>query len=348
MSPSALTLQRKDRKTVNGKDLILAGDIGGTKTHLALFSVREGKLQSELKKTFPSKQYPGLEAVVEEFLASPHDSIGGACFGVAGPVVNGTIKTPNLPWIVEVAKIGAILKLHSVALLNDLEAAAYGIVTLAAHEFLCLNQGVARRPANRALIAAGTGLGEATIYDDGHEYHPLASEGGHADFAPRNETEIDLLRYLIKAYGHVSYERVVSGPGLWNIYNFLKDSGRVTEPGWLKEKLAAADDPSVAISQLGLSGESEICANALDIFASVYGAEAGNSALRAKAIGGVYIGGGIAPKIQNKLRDGTFMRAFIDKGRYQEFCSDISVQVILNDETALQGAAYYAALHSRE
>jgi glucokinase len=191
-------------------------------------------------------------------------------------------------------------------------------------------------------------LGEATIYDDGHQYHPLASEGGHADFAPRNETEIDLLRYLIKVYGHVSYERLVSGPGLGNIYNFLKDSGRVPEPSWLKEKLAAADDPSVVISQLGLSGESAICANALDIFASIYGAEAGNLALRAKAIGGVYIGGGIAPKLQKKLGDGTFMRAFIDKGRYRKFCSDISVQVILNDETALQGAAYYATLHGRE
>jgi glucokinase len=333
---------------VNGKDLILAGDIGGTKTHLALFSLRGENLHSELKQTFPSKQYPGLEAVVEEFLASPHDSIGRACFGVAGPVVNGTVKTPNLPWIVETAKIGRVLKLPSVALLNDLEAAAHGILTLEADEFLCLNQGSSRRPANRALIAAGTGLGEATIYDNGREYHPLASEGGHADFAPRNETEIDLLRYLIQAYRHVSYERVVSGPGLWNIYNFLKDSGRVMEPRWLKEKLAAANDPSVVISQLGLSGESEICAVALDLFTSVYGAEAGNLALRAKAIGGVYIGGGIAPKIQHKLRDGTFMRAFIDKGRYQELLSAISVHVILNDETALQGAAYYAAFHSHE
>jgi glucokinase len=333
---------------VNGKDLILAGDIGGTKTHLALFSLHKGKLQAERKKTFPSKQYEGLEAVVEEFLAGPHDSIGRACFGVAGPVVNGTIKTPNLPWIVEGAKIGRILQLRSVALLNDLEAAAYGILTLEPDEFLCLNQGSARRPANRALIAAGTGLGEATIYDNGHAYHPLPSEGGHADFAPRDETEIDLLRYLIQAYGHVSYERVVSGPGLWNIYNFLKDSGRAMEPDWLAEKLAGANDPSVVISQLGLSGEPEICAGALDLFTSVYGAEAGNLALRAKAIGGVYIGGGIAPKIQHKLRDGTFMRAFIDKGRYQELLSGISVQVILNDETALQGAAYYATFHSRE
>ena len=326
-------------------DLILSGDVGGTKTHLALFSQDGNKVKSEFQKTFPSKQYSGLEPVLREFLATAENSIDRACFGIAGPVVEGKITTPNLPWVVDAANVAEELKLPSVSLLNDLEAAAYGIFTLEPDEFLSLNEGVARRPANRALIAAGTGLGEAIIYDDGHNYYPLASEGGHADFAPRDDLEIELLRYLIAKFGHVSYERVVSGPGLLNVYSFLKDRVGLNEPSWFRKKISSARDPSALISQAALAGEPEICVKALDMFVSVYGAEAGNLALKGKAIGGVYVGGGIAPKIQDKLRDGTFMRAFVDKGRYKEFLSPIPVHVILNDQVALRGAAYYAALH---
>ena len=193
------------------------------------------------------------------------------------------------------------------------------------------------------MIAAGTGLGEATLYDDGRDHHPSASEGGHGDFAPKDETQIDLLRYLIKKFGHVSYERVVSGPGIANIYQFLRNGGRMEEPEWLKEKISAAEDISAAISQEAMAGSCAICVKTLDLFVSVYGAEAGNLALRGKATGGVYIGGGIAPKILTKLKDGTFMRAFLDKGRYRELLWDMPVQVILNDQAALQGAAFYAA-----
>jgi glucokinase len=202
---------------------------------------------------------------------------------------------------------------------------------------------VSERRGNKVLIAAGTGLGEATLYDDGRDYHPSASEGGHGDFGPTDETQIDLLRYLMKEFGHVSYERVVSGPGIANIYGFLRDSGRLEEPDWLKQKISAAEDASVVISQEGLAGRSAICIQALNLFVSVYGAEAGNLALRGKASGGVYIGGGIAPKILPKLKDGTFMRAFLDKGRYRELLSAMPVRVILNDQAALQGAAFYAA-----
>jgi glucokinase len=333
---------------VAGHNLMLAGDIGGTKTSLALFSLRKKKLQSELKKTFPSKQYPNLEPIVEQFLAGQRISISRACFGVAGPVVDGQVKTPNLPWVVDAGKIAEMFKLGSVALINDLEAAAYGIFTLEPQEFFTLNEGISGRRGNKVLISAGTGLGEATLYDVGRNYHPSASEGGHGDFAARGETEIDLLRYLIKAFGHVSYERVVSGPGLWNIYTFLRDSGRMVEPGWLKEKLSTAEDQSMVISQQALTGESEICVKALEIFLSVYGAEAGNLALRGKATGGVYVGGGIAPKILARLKDGTFMRAFTGKGRYMEFLSSITIRVILNEEASLQGAAYYAAFHSHD
>jgi glucokinase len=327
---------------VAGNKLILAGDIGGTKTHLALFSVQGEKLKSELKKTFPSKQYRGLEPVVEAFLAGQQVSISRACFGIAGPVVGGQVKTPNLPWMVNATTIAQLLKLDSVALLNDLEAAAYGIFTLEPQELFTLNEGASGRRGNKVLIAAGTGLGEATLYDDSRDHHPSASEGGHGDFAPTDERQIDLLRYLIKKFGHVSYERVVSGPGIANIYGFLRDSVRLEEPDWLKQKISAAEDASVVISQEGLAGSSAICVQALNLFASVYGAEAGNLALRGKASGGVYIGGGIAPKILAKLKDGPFMRAFLDKGRYRELLSAMPVRVILNDHAALQGAAYYA------
>ena len=326
-----------------GDNLILAGDIGGTKTHLALFASHGEKLQVQVKETFSSQRYPGLEPVIEEFLAGQQPTIGRACFGIAGPVIDGQVETPNLPWVVNAAKITRAFKINSVALLNDLEAAAYGIFTLEPDELLTLNEGMPRRPGNKVLIAAGTGLGEATLYDDGRDYHPSASEGGHGDFAPRDETEIDLLRYLIERFGHVSYERVVSGPGLAHIYEFLRDSGRMEEPGWLKDRLAAAEDMSAAISQEGLAGRAAICVKSLDLFVSVYGAEAGNLALRGKATGGVYIGGGIAPKIATKIKDGTFMRAFLDKGRYQDFLSPMPVKVILNSQSALQGAAYYAA-----
>jgi glucokinase len=209
-----------------------------------------------------------------------------------------------------------------------------------------LNEGTMRHSGNKALIAAGTGLGQAILYDDRRHFRPIASEGGHADFAPRNELEIDLLRHLIGRFGHVSYERVLSGPGLFNIYRFLKEARGMEEPGWLTERLAGSDDASATITQCALALEAEICVKTLDLFVSLYGAEAGNLALRAKSVRGLYVGGGIAPKIIDKLKDGTFMRAFVDKGRYQDLLAAIPVQVVLNDQSALRGAAYHAAFLS--
>ena len=330
------------------RDLVLAGDIGGTKTNLALFSVHGDKLRSESLQTFPSKRYSGLVPVLQEFLAGDGHKADAACFGIAGPVVDGKVKTPNLPWVVDTAESRRGLKLDSVTLLNDLEAAAYGILTLEDDDFYTLNEGTKRKSGNKALIAAGTGLGQAILYDDGRHFHPLASEGGHADFAPRNELEIELLCHLIGRFGHVSYERVVSGPGLFNIYRFLKEVRGLEEPSWLTERLSAADDPSVVISKAALANEAEICVEALDLLVSVYGAEAGNLALRAKSVRGLYIGGGIAPKILDKLKDGSFMRAFVDKGRYADLMATIPVRVVLNEQAALRGAAYYAAFLSRE
>ena len=325
------------------RNLVLAGDIGGTKTSLALFSVKGDKLHSESMRTFPSKRYSGLVPVLQEFLAGDHPKVDAACFGIAGPVVDGKVTTPNLPWIIDTAELRRAVKLDAVWLLNDLEAGAYGIFTLGNDEFCTLNQGMMRQSGNKALIAAGTGLGQAILYDDGRHFHPLASEGGHGDFAPRNELEIELLRYLMVRFQHVSYERVVSGPGLLNIYRFFKESRGLAEPKWLTDRFAANDDDSAVISQTALAGEAEICVKSLDLFVSVYGAEAGNLALRAKSVRGLYIGGGVAPKILAKLKDGVFMRAFLDKGRYTDLLAAIPVQVVLNDRAALRGAAYYAA-----
>lgn len=325
------------------RELVLAGDIGGTKTNLALFSIDGEKLRTENFQSFVSKRYAGLVPVLLEFLAGSAHSIDAACFGIAGPVIDGKVKTPNLPWMIDAGELRRMLKLDSLALLNDLEAAAYGIFTLEDDEFCTLNQGEPRHSGNKALIAAGTGLGEAILHDDGRNFHPLASEGGNADFAPRDDLEIELLRCLMGRFGHVSYERALSGPGLFNIYSFLKERRGFAEPKWLADRLAAGDDPSAEVSKAALANEAEICVKALDIFVSIYGAEAGNLALRAKALRGLYVGGGIAPKILGKLQDGTFMRAFTDKGRYADLLAAIPVQVVLNDQAGLRGAAYYAA-----
>ena len=330
------------------KRLILAGDIGGTKTNLALFSVIGDKLRSESSRSFPSKQYSGLTPVVQEFLADNRVTVEASCFGIAGPVVDGKVKTPNLPWLVDSVDLSQAVKLKGITLLNDLEAAAYGILSLENDEFYSLNEGEMRHSGNKALIAAGTGLGQAILYDDGRRFRPLASEGGHGDFAPRNELEINLLRYLIGRFEHVSYERVISGPGLFNTYRFLKEYQKVDEPKWLADRIAEGDDPSAEIATAALAKEAEICIQALDLFVSVYGAEAGNLALRAKSVRGLYIGGGIAPKILDKLKDGTFMRAFVDKGRYADFNAAIPVQVVLNPRAPLRGAAYYAAFLAGE
>lgn len=328
------------------RNLVLAGDIGGTKTSLALFSINDDKLRMETEHNFPSKKYSGLVPILDEFSVRNNKSIDAACFGVAGPVVDGHVKTTNLPWVIDSQVLRQALRVDTVYLLNDLEAAAYGVFTLDNEEFYTLNEGTMHSTGNKALIAAGTGLGQAILYDDGRHFHALPSEGGHADFAPRTELEIDLLRYLLARFGHVSYERILSGPGLFNIYRFLKESRGMAEPPLLAERFAAGDDPAAVISTAALAKEAEICCTALDLFVSIYGAEAGNMALRFKSVRGLYVGGGIAPKILDKLKDGTFMRSFIDKGRYTELLAAMPVQVVLNPQAGLRGAGYYAAVVS--
>lgn len=320
--------------------MILAGDIGGTKTNLGLFEVRDGGLHAREQQSFPSRDHVGLETIVQKFMAGATAQVTAACFGVAGPVVDGQSVTPNLPWIVSAENLARTLNLKSVSLINDLEATAHGIAALKPEEMLTLNEGAVEK-GNAALVAAGTGLGMASLFWDGNRHLPSASEGGHMDFAPRNPLEIELLKYMLTKHSRVSIERVLSGPGLFNIYNFLRASGHGTESPEMAARLAE-NDPSSVIAQAALAHECRMCVKALDMFAAIYGATAGNVALTLKAIGGVYIGGGIAPKISEKLKDGTFIGALMDKGRLSSLVATIPVRVILNDKTALLGAARVA------
>jgi|SRR5579863_218260 len=318
--------------------MILVGDIGGTNTRLALF---EG-LQHTHIDIFPSGQYAGLDEIAALFLKQTGASVEAACFGIAGPVRDGVAKVSNLPWVVDARQISVRLAIERVSLLNDLEANAHGIAVLDPSDFVTVNEGAANSMGNWALISAGTGLGEAGLLAEGSGHRPFASEGGHSDLAPRNELEIELLRYLLKRWSRVSYERVLSGPGLLNIYQFLRDTGRGAEPPWLTEQMHH-ENPSAVVSETALAGTAEICVQALDMFVAIYGAEAGNLALKLMATGGVFVGGGIAPKIAPKLQDSTFMKAFADKGRFRSLLESIPVRVIMNDKTALLGAANYAA-----
>lgn len=327
---------------MGSEGMILAGDVGGTKTNLAFMAVEGNRLVTRAQATFSSPDYPGLDAILREFLPRQPEPVRSACFGVAGPVVQGSCVGVNLAWPVSVRELQRVLNTERVSLLNDLEATGYGVAGLTPEQLLVLNAGRPWPEANAALIAAGTGLGEAILFWDGRRHRPVASEGGHVDFAPRTPLEIDFLRYARERLGHVSYDHVVSGPGLQLIYRFLRDTGKAEEPAWLAEKLHRGD-PSAAITEVALAGQVELCVQALDIFVSFYGAEAGNLALKALARAGVYVGGGIAPKILAKLRDGTFMRAFTDRGRMSALVAEIPVRVILEPKTALFGAARYAA-----
>jgi glucokinase len=268
-----------------------------------------------------------------------------ACFGVAGPVRNGRVEASNLPWVIDSNRLADELRIRKAVLINDVEANAWGIPTLDPKDVVSLNQVKGAPAGNQAVIAAGTGLGEAGMYWDGVQHHVFACEGGHGDFAPRNELEMDLLRYLRARFGHVSYERIVSGPGLLNVFHFLRDSGRGTEPKWLADEMLHSD-PAAAISKAALDGKCPLSEQALDLFVSIYGAEAGNLALKIMATGGVYLGGGIAPKIVPKLSGPLFMQAFVCKGRMQPLLETMPVKVITNDKTALLGAARCAVVRT--
>jgi glucokinase len=327
--------------------MILAGDVGGTKVHLALYDFTKGKLNHARDKQYPAKEYSGLEEIVKEFLGT--DKVSAACFGVPGPVRDGRLRLTNLPWTLDSRELAKNLQIDHVFLINDLEANGYGVAELGPDQICTLSEGDASQIGNRALIAAGTGLGEGLLAWNGRIHVPYPSEGGHTDFGPRTEDEIELLRFLQRKYnGRVSYERVVSGMGLTNIYDFLRDSRGLEEPKWLADKIAEAHDPNSVITEMALSAKSELCAKALDMMVSIYGAEAGNLALKVLSVGGMYVGGGIAPKILEKLKDGTFLRAFQDKGRLSQLLINMPVRVILDSRAALLGAAAFAEARAAE
>jgi len=321
--------------------VILAGDVGGTKTHLALFDPGP-PLRLVRLETFRSSAFPSLEAMVDLFLQGGAAPLHAAALGVAGPVVGASAALPNVAWAVDAARIARRLGLPSVALLNDLEASAWALESLGSAETVTLLEGAPGAAGNQAVIAAGTGLGEAVLLRRGARRIPISSEAGHADFAPRTDLEIELLRWLRERFGRVSWERILSGPGLSNVHAFLADTGRGAEPASIAEAIRVGD-PAAVISTAALEGRSERCALALDLFVGVYGAEAGNLVLRALATGGLFLGGGIAPKILPWLRGEPFRRAFLDKGRLSPLVAATPVRVILDERAALLGAARRAA-----
>ena len=326
--------------------MILAGDVGGTKVHLALYDFINGKLEYKRDERYPAKNYAGLQEIVREFLGA--EKVTSACFGVPGPVRDGRLRLTNLPWTLDSRELSASLGIQYVFLINDLEANGYGIAELQPNQIFTLSEGDASQTGNRALIAAGTGLGEGILIWNGRSHTPYPSEGGHADFAPRNEDEIDLLRFLKQKYnGRISFERVVSGMGLTNVYEFLREVRGIEEPTWLAERMAN-EDPNAVITELAMAARSEICEKALDMFVSAYGAESANLALKVLSVGGFYVGGGIAPRIIEKLKDGSFMRAFTDKGRLSQLLVNMPVRVILESRAALLGAAAYAEARAAE
>jgi glucokinase len=323
------------------KTLVLAGDIGGTKTNMGLFSKDKDHPVLEVMETFSSSDAPDLEHIIRKFLHKHPAAVSGACFGVAGPVIDGKSKTTNLPWDVSQDRIKKHFSFQYVSIINDLTATAMAVPLLNADEFYPLNQTAAAKRGQLGLIAPGTGLGMAMLVYHEDRCAPISSEGGHSDFAPNTEPEAELWRYLRHRYGHVSVERVVSGMGLVNIYEWLKDSGRINEPEGFDQKLNGTD-PAKVITDTALSNKNPGCAEALNMFVSIFGAAAGNFALLGMTTGGIFLGGGISPKILPKLKEDIFIKAFVNKGRFKGFLEKIPVKVILNDKAALIGAAYCA------
>ena len=323
--------------------MLLAGDIGGTKTLLAIFDFESGPHKPLAEAIFPSDDYPNLHTIAKEFLSQVEYKVTHGCFGVAGPVVDGHVKATNLPWEMDEAELSSELNLQQVHLLNDLESIANAVPQLGPDDLYTLNEGHPETGGSLAVIAPGTGLGEAFLTWDGSQYNAYPSEGGHTDFGPSNELEIDLLRYLMERYEHVSYEWVCSGMGIPNIYNFFKDKGHAEEPAWLAQELAVVEDPTPVIVSAALNApeRAEICKMTLNLFISVLGAEAGNMALKVLATGGVYLGGGIPPRILPELQTEGFMKAYLRKGRFARLLERMPVRVILNPKTALTGAAAY-------
>jgi glucokinase len=336
-----LHLSIRFRITEQEERMILAGDIGGTKTNLALFAYETGPHYPHIEATFVSRRYSSLEAIVREFLAAHPANIEGAAFGVAGPVVGGRATITNLPWVIDVETMRAELSVARVTLLNDLEAIANAVPILEADDVAVLNMGAAVQGGAMAVIAPGTGLGEAFLTWDGSRYEAHPSEGGHASFAPTSATELAMLSYLMARHGHVSFERVCSGIGIPNVYGYFRDEVHNGGNPAIAAQIAAASDatPIIVTAALDPAQPCPACTATLEQFVRILGAEAGNLALKVLATGGVYIGGGIPPRILSALRSPSFLAAFCNKGRFGDLLIQMPINVILNPKTALFGAA---------
>ncbi|MFL7837648.1 MAG: glucokinase [Candidatus Promineifilaceae bacterium] len=323
--------------------MLLAGDIGGTKTVLAVFEEDTTDFDHKplYEEVFPSTKFDSLEAIIQDFLQDKPLEVSGACFGVAGPVVGLRAEITNLDWLIDARSIAKILGVHTY-LLNDLEAIANAVPHLDAKDLFVLNEGEPNQEGAIGVIAPGTGLGEAFLVWDGQRYESYPSEGGHAAFAPTNSRQIDLLTYWLQRMDHVSYERLCSGIGIPNIYRFLLDSGDYEEPAWLRESLNEAKDSTPVIVRAAIEGSAEICLETLNLFMEILGGEAANLALKVLATGGIYIGGGIPPRILPQLESSRFMEVFRSKGRFSEMMATMPVYVIRNPKVALYGAAYEA------
>lgn len=327
--------------------MILAGDIGGTNARLAYFEPQNGHFKLVSERVFPSREHRELGEIVCRFLDESATRPEAACFGIAGPVRNGRVETSNLPWVIEQTLLAKQIHLPSTLLINDLEASAWGIGALSKGDLVTLNRGSGTVIGNQAVIAPGTGLGEAGLFWDGVHHLVFACEGGHTDFAPQGDLQVELLRFLTLRYGHVSYERILSGPGLVSVYEFLRE----TEGGKESEALVAAmrsGDPAAAISQAALAAADPVAEKALDLWIRVYGAEASNLALKTMATGGVFLAGGISPKILPKLQEPLFIQAFADKGRMRSLVESMPVHVVTNEKAGLLGAARCAAVRARK
>lgn len=321
---------------------VLSGDIGGTKTRLAIISVEGTQLHTEREKSYSSRDYAAFDELLSDFL---HDSNipGCASFGVAGPVQGRVVQTTNLPWRIDADALQNKFRFEQCLLLNDLEATASGLPALNRDDLFTLNEGTPESDTNAAVIAAGTGLGEAGLFWDGRQYRPFATEGGHASFSPGDDIEIALLRYMQQRHAHVSWERIVSGPGLVSLHEFLRIHRKATPPDWLLYEIQHGD-AAAAIANAALGERDELCIETLDWFVRLYGAEAGNLALKVMSRGGLYLGGGIAPKILSRLQTGAFLEAFFNKGRMRPLLEAMPVKVIMNDRAALYGPALQAAI----
>jgi len=320
---------------------VLSGDIGGTKTRLAIIKVDGVKLDIEREQVYPSREYGRFEELLDDFLRDS-DIPEQAAFGIAGPVLGKMAQTTNLPWHIDADGLGKKFKLRYCELLNDLEATAYGLPALGTEDVMILHSGEANAIGNQAVIAAGTGLGEAGLYWDGQQYRPFATEGGHTSFSPNDDMEVALLQHLKRNHGHVSWERILSGPGLVSLHEFLCLHRHMSVPDWLQQEILQGD-AAAAITHAALNQRDELCSETLDWFVRLFGAETGNLALKVMSRGGVYLGGGIAPKILSRLQNGPFLDAFFNKGRMRHLLQAMTVKVILNDRAALYGPALHAS-----